>query len=35
LNWTDAYATGNDFTTFLEQETKSYQALLTELGFAK
>ncbi len=35
LNWTDAYSTGNDFTSFLEQETGSYQALLTELGFAK
>jgi putative tricarboxylic transport membrane protein len=35
LNWTDAYATGANFTSFLEEETKSYQALLTELGFAK
>lgn len=35
LNWTDAYASGDDFTAFLEQETGSYQALLTELGFAK
>jgi putative tricarboxylic transport membrane protein len=35
LNWTDAYASGDDFTAFLEQETGSYKALLTELGFAK
>jgi putative tricarboxylic transport membrane protein len=35
LNWTDAYATGTDFTAFLEQETGTYQTLLTELGFAK
>lgn len=35
LNWTDAYASGDDFTAFLEQETGSYQALLAELGFAK
>jgi putative tricarboxylic transport membrane protein len=35
LNWTDAYASGDDFTAFLEQETGSYQTLLTELGFAK
>jgi len=35
LNWTDAYATSADFTTFLAQETESYTAMLTELGFAK
>ena len=35
LNWTDAYASGDEFTTFLGQETETYQALLTELGFAK
>jgi putative tricarboxylic transport membrane protein len=35
LNWTDAYAPSSEFTTFLGQETETYQALLTELGFAK
>lgn len=35
LNWTDAYAPSADFTTFLGKETETYQALLTELGFAK
>lgn len=35
LNWRDAYASSEDFTTFLGQETESYKAMLTELGFAK
>ncbi len=35
LNWRDAYANSEDFTTFLAQETESYKAMLSELGFAK
>ena len=35
LNWRDAYASSADFTTFLGQETDSYKAMLSELGFAK
>ncbi len=35
LNWRDAYSPSEEFTTFLGQETETYRALLTELGFAK
>lgn len=35
LNWRDAYAASDEFTTFLGQETDDYKTMLTELGFAK
>jgi putative tricarboxylic transport membrane protein len=35
LQWLDAYAGSEDFTKFLADEQKSYQELMTTLGFAK
>lgn len=35
LQWLDAYAGAEDFATFLANEQKSYQELMTTLGFAK
>jgi putative tricarboxylic transport membrane protein len=35
LQWLDAYAGAEDFTKFLADEQKSYQDLMTTLGFAK
>jgi putative tricarboxylic transport membrane protein len=35
LQWLDAYAGAEDFTRFLADEEKSYQSLMTTLGFAK
>jgi len=35
LQWLDAYAGAEDFSTFLANEEKSYQTLMTTLGFAK
>jgi putative tricarboxylic transport membrane protein len=35
LQWLDAYAGPEDFTKFLADEQKSYQELMTTLGFAK
>jgi len=35
LQWVDAYAGAEEFTRFLGDEEKSYQDLMTDLGFAK
>jgi len=35
LQWLDAYAGAEDFSTFLANEEKSYQTLMATLGFAK
>jgi len=35
LQWVDVYAPAADFAKFLEGEQKSYQELMTALGFAK
>jgi tripartite-type tricarboxylate transporter receptor subunit TctC len=35
LQWVDAYADAAEFAKFLEDDYKSYQALMTTLGFAK
>ncbi|MCX5734710.1 MAG: tripartite tricarboxylate transporter substrate binding protein [candidate division NC10 bacterium] len=35
LQWVDAYAGPEDFAKFLGDEEKSYQSLMTTLGFAK
>ena len=35
LQWVDAYARAEEFTKFLADEEKSYQSLMTDLGFAK
>ncbi len=35
LQWLDAYAGAEDFAKFLADEQKSYQTLMTTLGFAK
>jgi putative tricarboxylic transport membrane protein len=34
-SWVDAYANGDDFAKFLDNEYKSYQELMVNLGFAK
>jgi putative tricarboxylic transport membrane protein len=35
LQWGDAYEDANGFAKFLKEEEKSYQELMTDLGFAK
>jgi putative tricarboxylic transport membrane protein len=35
LQWVPAYEDANGFAKFLTEEEKSYQELMTDLGFAK
>ena len=32
--WTDAYLTGDEFATFLTEQTKEVEDILTKLGLA-